>query len=64
MAQILYFCLKFGPKESLKRRGLKTSPEQYLHSLLGRIAFALQIDPANLEMQGYHSQIKELTAQL
>ena len=64
LRQEVYFCLKFGPKESLKRRGLKTSPEQYLHSLLGRIAFALQIDPANLEMQGYHSQIKELTAQL
>jgi len=64
LRQEVYFCLKFGPKESMKRRGLKTSPEQYLHSLLGRIAFALQIDPDNLEMQGYHSQIKELTAQL
>ncbi|MBQ8959640.1 MAG: RNA-directed DNA polymerase [Ruminococcus sp.] len=63
LRQEVYYCTKFGAEESLKRRRLDMAPEEYLRSLLGRIAFALQIDPEDSEMQGYHSQIKALAAQ-
>jgi len=58
--QEVYYCSKFGVKESLERRGSDIPPEQYLRSLLGRIGFALQTDRSNTEMQEYYSRIKEL----
>ena len=58
--QEVYYCTKYGVKESLERRGDNTPPEQYLRSLLGRIGFAIQTDRSNTEMQEYYSQIKEL----
>ena len=39
--QEVYFCLKFGVEEHIKRLG-KTDAEKYLHSLLGKINFVLQ----------------------
>ncbi len=58
--QEVYYCTKFGVKESLARRGSSETPQQYLSSLLGRIGFALQTDRSNTEMQEYYSRIKEL----
>lgn len=58
--QEVYYCTKFGVTDSLKRKVLDISEKEYLHSLLGRISFALQIDPANVEMQGYFNTVKNL----
>lgn len=58
--QEVYYFTKFGVAESLKQKGIDISEKEYLHSLLGRISFALQIDPANDEMQGYFNTVKNL----
>lgn len=58
--QEVYYCAKFGVTESLKRNGLNISAKEYHHSLLGRISFALQVDPANDEMQSYFNTVKNL----
>ena len=58
--QEVYYCTKFGVSDSLQRQGLDISPDKYLHSLLGRISFALQIDSDNREMQNYFDTVKNL----
>lgn len=58
--QEVYYCTKFGVTESVKRNGLDVPEKEYLNSLLGRISFALQIDPANAEMQSYFDTVKNL----
>ena len=58
--QEVYYCKKYGVKESLERRGSDVSPEQYLRSLLGRIGFAVQTDSTNTEMQGYYDIVRSL----
>lgn len=58
--QEVYYCTKFGVSDSLQRQGLDISPDKYLHSLLGRISFALQIDPDNTEIQKYFDMVKKL----
>ena len=58
--QDVYYCTKFGVSDSLQRQGLDISPDKYLHSLLGRISFALQIGPDNSEMLKYFDTVKKL----
>ena len=58
--QEVYYCQKYGAAKSIKRRKLNISPDKYLHSLLGRIAFALQIEPDNSEMKGYFETVKNM----
>lgn len=58
--QEVYYCTKFGVSDNLQRQGLDISPDKYLHSLLGRISFALQIDPYNSEMLKYFDTVKQL----
>lgn len=58
--QEVYYCTKFGVSDSLQQQGLDISPDKYLHSLLGRISFALQIDSDNSEMQKYFDMVKKL----
>lgn len=58
--QEVYYCTKFGATECANRKGLDISAKEYLHSLLGRISFALQIDLANDEMQDYFNTVKKL----
>ena len=58
--QEVYYCTKFGVSDSLQQQGLDISPDKYLHSLLGRISFALQIDSDNSEMQNYFDTVKNL----
>lgn len=60
LRQEIYYCQKYGAAESTYRRGLDISPDKYLHSLLGRIAFALQIEPNNSEMRKYFKIVKNL----
>lgn len=58
--QEVYYCTKFGATECAKRKGVDIPAKEYLNSLLGRISFALQIDPANAEMQSYFNTVKSL----
>ena len=60
LRQEVYYCQKYGAADSIDRMGLDISPDKYLHSLLGRIAFALQIEPDNSEMNGYFETVKKL----
>ena len=60
LRQEVYYCQKYGADKSIKRRKLDIAPDKYLHSLLGRIAFALQVEPDNKEMQTCFDAIKEL----
>ncbi|MBR6670054.1 MAG: hypothetical protein IKL31_04820, partial [Ruminococcus sp.] len=56
----VYYCQKFGVSDCLQRQELDISPDKYLHSLLGRISFALQINPENSEMLIYFDTVKKL----
>ena len=58
--QEVYYCQKFGVSDSLQRQGLDISPDKYLHSLHGRISYALQIDPDNKDMLQYFDTVKKL----
>lgn len=58
--QEVYYCTKFGVEDNIQHKGLDIPPDKYLHSLLGRISFALQIDPDNSEMQKYFDTVKSL----
>ncbi len=58
--QEVYYCKKFGIADSLRHQGLDISPDKYLHSLLGRIAFSMQLDPNNSEMHEYFETVKIL----
>lgn len=62
--QEVYYTAKHGVKSSLRRRKIRLSPEEYLRSLMGRISFALQLQPENREMQENFLRIKELMLQL
>ena len=53
LRQELYFCRRFGVSAHLARTGAAPEPEGCLRSLLGRVAYVLQIDPENREMLGY-----------
>ncbi|WP_303826166.1 reverse transcriptase domain-containing protein [Ruminococcus flavefaciens] len=60
LRQEVYYCQKYGAAESINRKGHDISPDKYLHSLLGRIAFALQVEPDNSEMKEYFETVKSL----
>ena len=59
--QEVYYCKRFGISDSLQHQGLDISPDKYLYSLIGRISFALQIEPDNCEMKEYFEIVKKLT---
>ncbi len=60
LRQEVYFCRKFGVQESLQRRGDSTAPETYLRRLLGRLGFAVQIDPTDTEMQALLKEVRAM----
>jgi len=49
--QEVYYCRKFGLKDHVARKYPELSPETYLQKLLGKISYALQINPENTEMR-------------
>ena len=55
LRQEFYYIGRFGLWEHLLRRypGQEPDPYRYLMSLLGRVCFVLQLEPNNLEFQGY-----------
>ena len=60
LRQAVYYCEKFGVKEHLGRRNDPAVPEEYLRSLLGKISFALQLDPTDGEMREMFRKIKDM----
>lgn len=61
--QEVHYCEKFGVKESLAYRKDQRTPLEYLHSLLGRIAYALQIDPDQAEMQACFEMVRGMMSE-
>jgi len=61
LRQELYYCQKYGVADHLKRIGSPDTPEQYTRRLLGRVSFALQIDPADKALQRARAWLTEQT---
>lgn len=67
LRQTLYYCRKFGPADHLLHTGAPgprlpdDSPDvpAYLRSLLGRVDFALQLDPGDRELRDSRSWLLE-----
>lgn len=49
LRQELRFCRKFGVSDHMARLGIPGSEEHYLHHLLGRVNYVLQIAPEKAE---------------
>ncbi len=62
--QEIYYCEKYGVSQSLFFKGADITPEKYINSLLGRISFALQIDPADVKMHEYFKAAKKLKSEV
>lgn len=62
--QEIYYCEKYGVSQSLFFKGADITPEKYINSLLGRISFALQIDPADVKMHEYFKVAKKLKSEV
>jgi retron-type reverse transcriptase len=50
LRQELYYCRKYGLRSHMVWRGLEGTPEQYAAKLLGRVAYALSVEPENREL--------------
>ena len=62
--QEIYYCEKYGVSQSLFFKGADITPEKYINSLLGRISFALQIDPADVKLHEYFKAAKKLKSEV
>ena len=51
LRQELYYCRKFGIRSHLERLGLDLSEQAYVASLLGRVSYALQINPEDRDLR-------------
>ena len=59
LRQEIYYCMKFGIEEHLRRKGIESEPEEYAKKLFGKVNFVLQADPENEEMIGYKKWLKD-----
>ena len=57
LRQEVYYFRKYGVSDCVRRIGTTLSDQEYLDSLRGRIAFALQVNPADEKMRELLSQI-------
>lgn len=51
--QDLYYCRKYGLEAHLHKKGLLVSPDTYKAQLLGRINYALSVNPSDIELKKY-----------
>ena len=51
--QDLYYCRKYGFEAHLHKKGILVSPDTYKAQLLGRINYALSINPSDIELKEY-----------
>ncbi len=61
LRQEVYYCRKYGVSDCVRRIGTPLSDQEYLDSLRGRIAFALQVNPVDEKMQELLSQVREIS---
>lgn len=57
--QEMYYCMKFGVASHIDSCGRNESPEGYVRSLLGRVNYALSIDPKNEQLQKYKAWLQD-----
>ena len=60
----VYYCCKYGVDSRVMEKSGMTDSGKYFNSLLGRIAFALQINPKDNEMKKCFEDIKKLKKSL
>ena len=72
--QEVYYCNKYGARDHILRRNiekyikksadgkeiLSVDTKSYLRSLMGKISYAMHIDPTNKEMKAYFNAVKNL----
>lgn len=51
--QDMYYCQKYGIEEHINKNGLHISPANYKAQLLGRINYALSVNPSDIELKKY-----------
>ena len=61
--QEVYYCQKFGVLESLNYRSDPREPAVYLRALLGRISYAMQIDPEQPGMRACFTAVQKMLKQ-
>lgn len=62
--QEMYYMQAYGLESHLSRCGIADPPEAYLHRLMGRIGFVLQIQPDNVEFLEYRGLCAALLERL
>lgn len=58
LRQEWYYCKKYGVEEHLKRTKKEVGPEAYLHSLLGKVRYVVQINPEDQKFREYGDEIE------
>ncbi len=60
LRQEVYYCQKYGIADCVQRMGTSLSEQEYLDSLRGRLAFALQVDPDDQQLQACLAAVQAL----
>lgn len=58
LRQEIYYCRRYGVVSHLRHEQMEMDPETYLHSLLGRISYALSVWPS-AELTGCRDWVRE-----
>lgn len=58
--QEVYYCVKYGIADCIRHIGISLSESEYLNSLRGRIAFALQVSPQDTKMRECFSLVQKI----
>ena len=56
--QEMYYCMKYGIAEHMKKTGKNENQEKYVANLLGRINYVLSVEPDNEQMKQYRNWLK------
>lgn len=60
LRQELYYCRKFGIDGHIAKMGLNVSKDLYKAQLLGRVNYALSVNPKDQDLQGYREWLTSL----
>ena len=58
--QEVYYCIKYGVEEHLKRINYPYNAEQYIRHLLGKVNFTLLINKQDARMAGYYEYLQDM----
>ncbi len=56
----VYYCVKYGVENHLMHSGVSKVPTDYLHGLLGRISFVLQVCPKDTAFLNYKETVLKI----